>query len=311
MADNSDFNEAVRISVPSLVQLSRFAAHLPLSAEKILARQSGDYQSPFKGRGMEFDESRLYQAGDDIRNIDWRVTARTGKAHTKLFREERERQVFVWVDLRVAMFFATRGVYKSVVASRLASLLAWSATHHGDRIGSLVFSDETHHEIKPLRGKSGALRVINQLVQHPAWRQSEGSGRDKGAVTRSLLRLRRLARPGSLVFLLSDFRDLDEKMESQLLLLGRHTDIVMVFIYDQLEQALPAAGLYRVSDGAAEVLVDTYDRERSEAYRLHFQQHRERLQGLAKSSNIHLISCSTEDDALTVLQNGLRKKARR
>ena len=85
MSQASKFNEAVQISVPALVQLSRHAAQLPLGAERILARQSGDYQSPFKGRGMEFDESRLYQAGDDIRNIDWRVTARTGKTHTKLF----------------------------------------------------------------------------------------------------------------------------------------------------------------------------------------------------------------------------------
>ncbi|MFT7457838.1 MAG: hypothetical protein ACI909_000506, partial [Planctomycetota bacterium] len=239
MQETSDFNEAVHISVPVLVQLSRFAAHLPLGSEKILARQSGDYQSPFKGRGMEFDESRLYQAGDDIRHIDWRVTARTGKTHSKLFREERERQVFIWLDLRAAMFFATRGMYKSVIASRLASLLAWSAIHRGDRVGGVIFSDDIHHELKPQRGKTGALRLINQMVKHPTWKESNTADKDDTAVLRSIVRLRRVARPGSLIFMLSDFRNLDEKTESQLLLMSRHTDIVMVFIYDQLEQSLP------------------------------------------------------------------------
>ncbi len=311
MQRTSDINEAVQISVPVLVHLSRFAAYLPLGSDKILGRQSGDYQSPFRGRGMEFDESRLYQAGDDIRNIDWRVTARTGKTHTKLFREERERQVFVWVDLRVSMFFATRGRYKSVIGARLASLLAWAAIHHGDRVGGVIFSDQSHSELKPRRGKSGALRLINQMVNHPGWDNTDAIEQDFTAGLRSLVRLRRVARPGSLIFLMSDFRHLDEKMETQLILLSRHSDIVMVFIYDQLEQTLPPAGLYRISNGREEIMLDTFDRERIESYHSHFLQHRERLERLAKNSGIHLISCSTEDDPLAILQSGLGKKVQR
>jgi len=311
MQASGEYSEAVRISVPDLVQLSRFATHLPLSFGKIMARQSGDYQSPFKGRGMEFDESRLYQAGDDIRNIDWRVTARTGKTHTKLFREERERPVFVWVDLRAAMFFATRGMYKSVIASRLASLLAWSAIQHGDRVGGVIFSDNSHYELKPQRGKAGVLRLINHLVRHPVWDNTDTVERDLTAGLRSLIRLRRVARPGSLIFLMSDFRHLDEKMESQLMLLSRHTDVVMVFIYDQLEQVLPVAGLYRISNGQQEIILDTYNRARIESYHAHFEEHRQRLQGLAKTGRIHLIHCATEDDPLTALQDGLGKRIKR
>ena len=116
---------------------------------------------------MEYDESRLYQPGDDIRNIDWRVTARTGKPHTKLFREERERPVHVWVDLRAPMFFATRGKYKAVRAAELASLFAWTACQQGDRIGGIVFSDNSHHELKPQRGKSAVLRLIKFMVEAP------------------------------------------------------------------------------------------------------------------------------------------------
>ena len=303
---DSGINESVQVSVPVLVRLSRFASTLPLRAGHILARQSGDYQSPFRGRGMEFDESRLYQPGDDIRNIDWRVTARTGKTHTKMFREERERPVFLWVDLRSTMFFATRGKYKSVIASRLAGLLAWSAIHHGDRVGGVVFSDTVHHEIKPHRGKTGVLRLINQLVNHPAWLQTgQASGSDPAAGSKALLRLRRVARPGSLIFLLSDFRHFDERAESQLIHLSRTNDVVMIFIYDALEQSLPVAGQYRISDGVDELMLDTYDKQRVEQYQQRFNQHAERLKRLARKHKIYLLTCTTRDDPLTVLQTGL------
>lgn len=298
-------NESVQISVPSLVRLSQYASSLPLRSGQILARQSGDYQSPFRGRGMEFDESRLYQPGDDIRNIDWRVTARTGKTHTKLFREERERPVFLWVDLRAPMFFATRGSYKAVIASRLAGLLSWSAVHHGDRVGGVVFSEDVHHEIKPQRGKSAALRLINQLVSHPAWSQRNTGDIDHTAGTRALLRLRRVARPGSLIFLLSDFRYFDNKTESQLIQLSRHNDVVMIFIHDALERSLPAAGQYRISNGRDELMIDTYDKQRVEHYQQRFRQHNERLQQLSRKHKIYLMSCTTQDDPLTVLQSGL------
>ncbi len=270
-----------------------------------MARQSGDYQSPFRGRGMEFDESRLYQAGDDIRNIDWRVTARTGKPHTKLYREERERPVFLWVDLRAPMFFATRGRYKSVLAARLAALLAWSAIHHGDRVGGVVFSEEAHHELKPQRGKSAALRLINQLVQHPAWQRARPLAIDHSAGGRALLRLRRVARPGSLIFLLSDFRHLDHKAESRLLQLSRHNDVVMIFIHDVLEKALPPAGRYRISNGQDELVIDTFDKRRVQQHRQKFQQHHERLQQLARRHKLYFLSCTTQDDPFSILQSAL------
>lgn len=299
------FNERVQISVPSLVHLNQRASNLPLHARRILARQSGDYHSPFKGRGMEFDESRPYQPGDDIRNIDWRVTARTGRTHTKLFREERERPVFLWVDLRAPMFFATRGRYKSVVAAHMACLLGWSAVHHGDRVGAVIFSDDMHHELKPQRGKAAVLRLIKQMIRIPAWNGqfATHAGTDAGA--RALMRLRRVARPGSLIFLLSDFRHLDERAESHLMRLSRHSDLVMIFIHDRLESELPPAGMYRVSDGARELLLDTWDRSRTEEYGRRFQDHVERLGRLARRRGIYLIQCGTWEDPFAVLQAGL------
>ena len=203
--------DPVRVTAPGLVALARQAGAIGLDTRRIRSRMTGEYLSPFRGRGMEFDEARIYQPGDDIRNIDWRVTARTGRVHTKMFREERERPVFLWVDLRTPMFFATRGAYKSVIAARAAGLVAWSAQQRGDRVGGLVFSDSEHHEVRPQRGKPAVLHLINRLAGHPAWTDPAATV-DPRAGLDAALRMRRLARPGSLVFLISDFRGLDEDL---------------------------------------------------------------------------------------------------
>jgi uncharacterized protein (DUF58 family) len=311
MPESGDINEAVQVSVPMLVRIGQQGAALPLDSGIIRARLTGNYQSAFKGRGMEFDESRLYQPGDDIRNIDWRVTARTGKTHTKLFREERERPVFLWVDFRASMFFATRGCFKSVVAARLASLLAWSAVHRGDRIGGLIFSDAAHREVKPMRGRAAALKMIRHLVDDPAWSTRGGAGLPRTAVAPALSRLRRVARPGSLIFLISDFRYLDNAAESQLHRLSRHSDLVMIFIHDPLEQSLPRAGQYRVSDGRTDVVLDTFDVARIERYRQRFRRHEEHLAGLCRSQRAYMIDCATTADPLAVLQDALSVRSRR
>ncbi len=300
-------DDPVRASISALVGLSRSAASIRLGSGRILSRQSGDYQSPFRGRGMEFDESRLYQPGDDIRNIDWRVTARTGKPHTKLFREERERPVFVWIDLRAAMHFATRGKYKSVIAAELAAMIAWSALNNGDRVGGVIFSDKEHHELKPQRGKTAVLRLINRIVNHAAWLEPTAEETDKQSLGYALLRLRRVARPGSLIFLISDFRHLDADAEVQLSRLSKHNEAVMLFVHDRLEKALPPAGRYKVSDGGREFLVDTFNHHLVRQYQQQFQTRSDQLLRLAKSNRMILLPCMTDDEPLSVLIDGIHR----
>ena len=303
-------DDPVRVSVPALVGLNRPAASIGLGSGRIFSRQSGDYQSPFRGRGMEFDESRLYQPGDDIRNIDWRVTARTGKAHTKLFREERERPVFVWLDLRRAMHFATRGRYKSVLAAELAALIAWSALHNGDRVGGVVFSDEEHHELKPQRGKAAVLRLINRIVHDAAWTHGVPGGSGNRSLEHALQRLRRVARPGSLIFLISDFRHLDGQAQVPLTRLCRHNEVVMLFVYDELEQALPPPGRYKMRDGNREFLVDTSNNHLARQYRQQFQARLDRLRQLSRLNRIILVPCRTDADPLRLLLDGMKSGGR-
>ena len=124
-----------RIELAELINLKPAGESINLAGLRVHALSAGGHLSPFKGRGVEFDESRPYQEGDDLRTIDWRVTARTGEPHTKVFREERNRPIIAWIDLRREMMFATRGVFKAVIAAESAAIVAWSAIAHGDRLG--------------------------------------------------------------------------------------------------------------------------------------------------------------------------------
>ncbi|PLX81672.1 MAG: DUF58 domain-containing protein [Desulfuromonas sp.] len=294
--------EGVRVSAGELVELRRAARGLPLRSAQVRAQQGGTYLSAFKGRGMEFEEVRSYQPGDDIRNLDWRVTARTCKPHTKLFREERERPVLLWVDVRAPMFFGTRGVFKAVQASRAAALLAWSAVGQGDRLGGLVFSETQHREMRPRQGRDAALQFIRLISGHPAWDKGERQASD---APWTLRRLRRVARPGSLVFLFSDFRHLGPEAEANLRSLSRHCDLVLVFVHDPLERELPPSGRYRVSDGAGEALFDSGDDRVRHSHRNRFEAHMERLRTLCSRHGMFLLPLATDDDPAGRLRQGL------
>lgn len=291
----------IQTSVSALVRLGPAAASLSLKPRSGRARTGGEYHSVFKGRGMEYQESRPYEPGDDVRQLDWRVTARTGRAHTKLYHEERERPVLCWVDFSASMQFATRGRFKAVRAAECAALLAWSAVQQGDRVGGVVFSEAGHHEIKPRRGRTAVLH----LIQHLARPVVTAASANPLAAQQALLRLARVTRPGSLLFLLSDFRDLNALMEAQLQRLARHSEIVLVFIHDPLEAELPPPGLYRLTDGEHEELVDTASPALRRRYSEQFEMQRERLQRLTQAPNLHLIECPTHVDPLAVLKAGL------
>jgi uncharacterized protein (DUF58 family) len=300
-----DSLEAIRVSVPTLVDLNRAAAGLTLRDVRLNAQMAGDYLSRFKGRGMEFAESRPYEQGDDVRNLHWRVMARTGKPFTKQFREERERPVFVWVDLRNRMFFGTRGAYKAVVAARAAALVAWAADRHGDRIGGVIFSDGVHREIKPGRGKAAVLRILKSIVDHPAWDRHDRSADDDRSAREAMIRLRRVVRPGSLIFLFSDFANLDSVTETNLADLARHNDLTLMQIHDRFEAELPLPGSYRVSDGVDEFVMDTTDSRYRALHQKRFEAHLDHLRELARRHRMSCLFCRTDEDPARVLRQGL------
>jgi uncharacterized protein (DUF58 family) len=266
---------------------------------------------------VEFDESRPYQEGDDLRTIDWRVTARSGKPHTKIFREERNRPVLVWLDTGASMLFATRGAYKAVVAARMAALISWSAVAHGDQLGGLVFNESAHEEQRPRLGRRAALRLLELIVASPAWRGRQGrSEPGPGApgigelppALAALDRLARVARPGSLVFLLSDFVALDQAFERKVRQLASHCDVQLVQVFDPIEAELPPPGRYRIAMGRRMQTIDTSDESLRQRYRADFERRRAQLRALARLPGIKLIPCASDDDPALVL---MRHYARR
>ena len=290
----------------SLVRLKAQGEGLPLRAVRVSNRTSGAHLARFRGRGMEFDEARLYQPGDEIRSIDWRVTARTGRPHTKLYRDERERSVLCWVDYRAPMHFATRGVFKSVAASRAAAMLAWSARGLGDKLGALAFSEHGHREIRPGSSDRAVLSLINLLSEFSRQRPTTSSPTlRRDAFAAALARIRRVTRPGSLLFLISDFRDFEPQAERHLVSLARHNDLVLLYLYDPLEAELPERGRYRISDGLRSLSFDASSRVLHQRHRARHMRHRERLTALCRRYRIHLLECATDGDLEQALRQGM------
>ncbi len=299
----------VSVSQAGLIRLSGPARAIALDVLRVNSLQTGAYVSHFRGRGMEFDESRPYQPGDDPRSIDWRVTARSTTAYTKLFREERERPVLVVVDLRSNMHFATRGYFKSVNASRAAALLAWAAHHRGDRLGGLIFGDTTHRELKPRLGRQAALRFVHELAGHADWQRRDPAANVE-ALRQAMSALRRVARPGSLVVVASDFTGFGRQAQAYLSSVARHNEVLAVFMNDPLERSLPPPGRYRLVSSDDEMAIDTFAGAARRDYEQAFEQRAEVLETFCQRYGIHLMPMSTDDDPVSTLQTALGKRTR-
>ena len=302
----------VSVSQAGLIRLIGPARAIALDVLRVSSLQTGAYVSHFRGRGMEFDESRPYQPGDDPRSIDWRVTARSTTAYTKLFREERERPVLIMVDLRASMHFATQGCFKSVNASRAAALLSWAAHHRGDRLGGLIFGDTTHRELKPKLGRQAALRFVHELVNHPDWQTTERPPDDDGEqqLTQAMSALRRVARPGSLVVIISDFQGLSRTAQAYLSSVARHNEVLALFLNDPIERQLPPPGRYRIVAGDEELAIDTFAKAARRDYANAFEGRIHALETFCQRYGVHMLPLSTGDDPVTALQTALGKRSR-
>ena len=207
-----------------------------------------------RGRGLNFEELRNYVPGDDIRVIDWHVTARTQKPYVRVYTEERDRSTLVVVDQRVNMFFGSRVSMKSVIAAEAAALTAWRVFQEGDRIGAFVFNDKSTDEIRPHRSRSTVLRILETLVQHNKLLHATYDA-EPGAprLNEVLQKVTQLAQRDHLIVVASDFDGANEQTRDLLLRLSQHNDVIAVLIYDPLAVQLPPAGQLVVSDGELQV----------------------------------------------------------
>ena len=266
----------------------------------------GLHHSKLRGRGVDFDQVRVYQAGDDVRAIDWRVTARSQEPHTKLFHEERERPVLVLVEQSSRLFFGSTRCLKAVLAARCAALFGWSALQHNDCVGGLVFSEQEHHEVRPRRGKHSLLQLLSRLAQANGALDAQRIAVPE-SFTQALRRAREVLRPGSLVIILCDERSLTDSAEQQLALLGRHCDLLLLPISDPLDHALPDAGLLRFAEGGAELALDTSDFELRRSYQQQGALRQARWQTLSQKLRVPLLPLTTAQPLLAQLRDQLQQ----
>ncbi|MCG4455159.1 DUF58 domain-containing protein [Pseudomonas sp. MMS21-TM103] len=301
---NQPTQPGVRVNLAELIEIRHRVREVQLFSTP--AKRSpliGLHHSKLRGRGVDFDQVRVYQAGDDVRTIDWRVTARTQEPHTKLFHEERERPTYILVEQSQRLFFGSGLMFKSVLAAQAASLIGWAALGHNDRIGGLVFGQE-QHEIKPRRSKQSLLQLLNRLAR--ANQALSGDGRaSQDSFSLALRRAREVLRPGSLAVIICDERTLSDSSEQQLTLLARHTDLLLLPISDPLDHALPAAGLLRFAERGAQLELDTHDASLRQAYRAQGEARQARWQRLAQKLGVPLLALSTQREMIEQLRDHL------
>lgn len=293
-----------------LLELRHQAHTLGLASHHLVNSSfSGLYASVFRGQGLNFEEVREYSEGDDIRNMDWKVTARTGEPHLKVFREERERSVMLCIDRGPHMDFGTRSTFKSVQAARAAALIGWAANGLHDRVGGLLFgSGGDNAYFRPTKDRRALWRLLNVLTEEPA----SGSGEAPPEVLANILQqASRALGTGGLVFVIADFnRDL-EGLSKGLSQLRQHHSVVLVPVDDPADRELPDMGnvLFRAPDGEL-LSVDTAEAAGREAYGRAWQQRRERLAQTASNAGCALIPLLTDQDVHRTLMLGLQRRLR-
>lgn len=286
--------DGVIAELKELIDLRRYA-HSAAYYPEGKALRSGTHLSKVRGRGMDFSEVRNYQAGDEVRHMEWRVTARTGRPHVKIYQEERERPVVLLVDFNPSMIFGTRIAFKSVVAARLAALLAWTVVVQGDRVGGFFFSAREHSEFVPHGRDSGVLPLLASLSHYTSQGMLRREEQPR-VLSDALLRMRRVIRPGSILVLISDFYAMDNECERHLSRLSAHNDILAYRICDRIELAPPKPQQYAISNGTKERLLDIRVTSVRTAYEQYCQQRSVELEQRLKRMQIQYVQSTAETD---------------
>lgn len=292
-------------TLQDLVRLQADARALKLpSARQVRGRQAGMRQSRQRGRGMTFAEVRQYQPGDDIRSIDWRVTARRQSPHTKLFEEERERPVLLIADLGPTLFFASTGAYKQARCAQITALLAWLALMAGDQVGGLVFNHQELEVLRPARRKKSLLRLLDTVArqQHQPSVPPTPSLPEGPDLNKALSEARRVAHTGSRIFIVSDFMNISNETTTLLGALARHNSVSALRIMDPLEKELPRSGQFAVAGPEGPVWFDAANPNFQKAWQAKISSHEQQLADCFRTSGVHASTIMTPDDPAEALR---------
>ena len=262
---------------------------------------SGEYHSHFKGRGMTFSEVRQYQYGDDIRSIDWNVTARYNEPYVKVFEEERELTMLLMVDVSASEFFGTHTQTKKDTLTEIAATLAFSAIQNNDKVGLLLFTDEIELYIPPKKGRSHVLRIIRELIEfHPKSKKTN--------ITQSLEFLSGVMKKKAIIFILSDF--IDSNYDHALKIVGKKHDLTGIRIYDERESEIPNLGLVPILDSETGEthLINTGSKKIRNKYKAHYLRNTDYFKNAFTKSGSGIISARTDQDYVKQLLGYFKRK---
>jgi len=264
----------------------------------------GEYQSAFKGRGMAFSEVRAYNYGDDIRQIDWNVTARTGDPYIKIFEEEREQTLMLCVDISASGLFGSNHQRKMDIAIEISAVLAFSAIDNGDKVGLVLFSDIIEKVVPPKKGRTHVLRLIKDLYTT----KPTGTGT---TIADALSYVNRLLDRRAIVVLVSDFQD--QNFEKQLRITNQKHDLVSIVIHDSFEDELPVIGLipFRDAETNREILIDTSSDKVREAYRKRRFVHQKNLEESLLKMKVDAVNVTTNQSYVRPLMNFFKRRLNR
>jgi uncharacterized protein (DUF58 family) len=291
-----------------LLELRHQARTLGMASHHLVnSTFSGLYSSVFRGSGLDFDEVREYREGDDIRNMEWKVTARTGNPHLKVFREERERNVLLCVDAGPHMSFGTRGTFKSVQAARAAALIGWAASRQQDRVGGILFGDPVKRlqYFRPSRGRRSLWRLLRTLSE-PSVRGNS----DDSQLLAALQHLNRGTATGSLIFLIAPVNHVVADLERLLGSLRQRHDVVLLPVDDPADRQMPRMGRVVFTDPAGHLVEVNTDNDRgTRAFSEEWERNREELKRLVYRLGLVLIPLHTQEDVHRTLTEGLWTRA--
>ena len=267
---------------------------------------AGQNISKLRGRGLNFEELRQYQKGDDIRTMDWKVTNRTGKPHVKVYTEERERNVFILVDQRQSMFFGSTGKMKSVIAAEVAALIAWQAIASTDRIGSIVFNDDKAVTLMPQRSTKQVIEVLAEITaQNHKLKSGYSTKASHLSLENMFEQMVRIAGHDALVLFISDGYGWNDKCAEYVKSISQHNDFVCCHVTDPLEHKLAEMNQMVISDGNLQVEVSALDKKLQQDFEKNVEQSINQFSELAKKYRIPLLPFNTIEEADNQLRRAL------
>lgn len=287
------------VSFQDLLSLKKYARILNQeNFRKSRSMGVGTHKSFFKGHGMELDEIRAYHAGDDIRSINWRITAKLGKPYTKVYREERDLNVYFLSDLRLNMHFGTKKILKSVLGIKILAALAWASFDYGDKIGAIILKNDRCLKLKPMHKSSTLMKIFSSLVKN----QIPKSLKIEKTLAEGLQELSQVCLSGGRVIILTDFSDFDDSAKENLSKIASRSEVLCIHLFDNAEVSVPPKGLYSIANGENPMRLSLESKVLRNQYQKILTQYKCNIMDFCLIHKITYIPISTNDNILMELQ---------